>query len=73
VRVVRACGICGTDAAFVRWEGPGKLAGPGKIGVAVGKVIYKYKVGKHFDMAITPPACPSPAAGPDRRRGRPGV
>jgi transposase len=31
----------------------GKLAGAGKIGVAVGKVINKYKTGKHFDVAIT--------------------
>jgi len=31
----------------------GKLAGAGKIGVAVGKVINKYKAGKHFDVAIT--------------------
>ncbi len=30
----------------------GKLAGPGKIGVRVGKVIGKYKVGKHFDLDI---------------------
>ena len=30
----------------------GKLAGAAKIGVAVGKVINKYKVGKHFDVAI---------------------
>jgi hypothetical protein len=31
----------------------GRLAGAGKIGVAVGKVINKYKTGKHFDVAIT--------------------
>jgi hypothetical protein len=31
----------------------GKLAGAGKTGVAVGKVINKYKTGKHFDVAIT--------------------
>jgi hypothetical protein len=30
----------------------GKLEGAAKIGVAVGKVINKYKVGKHFDVAI---------------------
>jgi len=30
----------------------GKLDGAAKIGVAVGKVINKYKVGKHFDVAI---------------------
>jgi hypothetical protein len=31
----------------------GKLAGAGKIGVAAGKVINKYKTGKHLDVAIT--------------------
>jgi Transposase DDE domain len=31
----------------------GKLAGAGEIGVAVGKVISKYKTGKHFDITIT--------------------
>ena len=31
----------------------GKLAGAGAIGVAAGKVISKYKTGKHFDLAIT--------------------
>jgi hypothetical protein len=31
----------------------GRLAGAGKIGVAVGKVITRYKTGKHFDVAIT--------------------
>ena len=31
----------------------GKLAGAGEIGVAVGKVISKYKTGKHFDLTIT--------------------
>jgi hypothetical protein len=31
----------------------GRLAGAGKIGVAVGKVINKYKTAKHFDVAIT--------------------
>ena len=31
----------------------GRLAGADKIGVAVGKVINKYKVGKHFDYQIT--------------------
>jgi hypothetical protein len=31
----------------------GKLAGAGDIGVAVGKVISKYKTGKHFQVAIT--------------------
>src|SRR5690348_14355076 len=30
----------------------GKLDGAAKIGVAVGKVINKYRVGKHFDVAI---------------------
>ncbi len=31
----------------------GKLTGASKIGVAAGKIISKYKVGKHFDLAIT--------------------
>src|SRR5450755_1942497 len=31
----------------------GKLTGAGKIGVAVGKVISRYKTGKHFDLTIT--------------------
>jgi hypothetical protein len=31
----------------------GKLTGAGEIGVAVGKVIGKYKTGKHFDVVIT--------------------
>src|SRR6266516_4975635 len=31
----------------------GKLAGAGAIGVAAGKVISKYKTGKHFDLTIT--------------------
>jgi hypothetical protein len=31
----------------------GKLASAGEIGVAVGKVISKYKTGKHFDITIT--------------------
>jgi len=31
----------------------GRLAGAGKIGVEAGKVINKYKTGKHFDVAIT--------------------
>jgi hypothetical protein len=31
----------------------GKLADAGAIGVAVGKVISKYKTGKHFDITIT--------------------
>ena len=31
----------------------GKLAGAGQIGIALGKVINKYKMGKHFDVAIT--------------------
>ncbi len=31
----------------------GRLAGAGKIGVAVGKVITRYKTAKHFDIAIT--------------------
>ena len=31
----------------------GRLAGAGKIGIETGKVINKYKTGKHFDVAIT--------------------
>ena len=31
----------------------GRLAGAAKIGVEAGKVINKYKTGKHFDVAIT--------------------
>ncbi|HEX6527926.1 MAG TPA: IS1634 family transposase [Streptosporangiaceae bacterium] len=31
----------------------GRLAGAAKIGVEVGKVINKYKTGKHFELAIT--------------------
>jgi hypothetical protein len=31
----------------------GRLAGAAKIGIEVGKVISKYKMGKHFDVAIT--------------------
>jgi hypothetical protein len=31
----------------------GRLAGAGKIGVAVGKEINKYKTAKHLDVAIT--------------------
>jgi hypothetical protein len=31
----------------------GRLTGAGAIGVAVGKVISKYKTGKHFEVAIT--------------------
>jgi transposase len=31
----------------------GKLAGADKIGIAAGKVINRYKMGKHFDVAIT--------------------
>jgi hypothetical protein len=31
----------------------GRLAGAAKIGVEAGKVISKYKTGKHFDVAIT--------------------
>ena len=31
----------------------GKLTGAGEIGVAVGKVISKYKTGKHFEITIT--------------------
>ena len=35
------------------WARAERLAGAGKIGVAAGKVINKYKTGKHFDVAIT--------------------
>jgi len=31
----------------------GRLAGAARIGVEVGKVVNKYKTGKHFDLAIT--------------------
>ena len=31
----------------------GRLAGAARIGVKAGKVITKYKIGKHFDLAIT--------------------
>src|SRR5215469_16821212 len=31
----------------------GRLAGAAKIGVEAGKIINKYKTGKHFDLAIT--------------------
>ena len=31
----------------------GRLRGADKIGIRVGKVVAKYKVGKHFDLAIT--------------------
>ena len=34
----------------------GRLAGADKIGVAVGKVIDKYKMGKHFDYPSPTPA-----------------
>ena len=39
----------------------GRLAGAGPIGVEVGKVISKYKTGKHFDVTITDTALPRPA------------
>ena len=32
---------------------PGRLSGAAKIGVEAGKVVNKYKMGKHFDVAIT--------------------
>ena len=31
----------------------GRLAGADKIGISIGKVIGKYKMGKHFDVTIT--------------------
>ena len=51
----------------------GRLAGADKIGVAVGKVINKHKVGKHFDYTDHrhQPGHPTPPR-PDRRRSRPG-
>ena len=51
----------------------GRLAGAAAIGVEVGKVISKYKTGKHFDLTITDTSLTvEPQPGPDRRRGRPG-
>ena len=51
----------------------GRLAGAAAIGVEVGKVISKYKTGKHFEVTITDDSLTvDPPAGPDRRRGRPG-
>ena len=51
----------------------GKLAGAAPIGVEVGKVISRYKTGKHFAVTITEDSLTRrPQAGPDRRRGRPG-
>jgi hypothetical protein len=43
----------------------GKLAGAGPIGVEVGKVISRYKTGKHFEIAITEDSL-SVARRPDR-------
>jgi len=40
----------------------GRLTGAGPIGVEVGKVISRYKTGKHFTVTITIPASPSPAS-----------
>ena len=47
----------------------GRLHGAGEIGVEVGKVITRYKTGKHFAVTITDhhPGR-RPQAGPDRRR-----
>ena len=51
----------------------GRLTGAGPIGIEVGKVISKYKTGKHFEVTITDTSLTvDPQAGPDRRRGRPG-
>ena len=36
----------------------GRLEGADRIGVRVGKVVGKYKVGKHFDIAIEDASCP---------------
>jgi hypothetical protein len=40
-------------APIITRAAAGKLTGAGKIGVAVGKVISRYKTGKHFDLTIT--------------------
>ncbi len=40
-------------AALTARVAAGKLTGAGPIGVAVGKVISKYKTGKHFEVTIT--------------------
>src|SRR5215831_2083933 len=40
-------------AALIARVQAGRLAGAAKIGVEVGKVVNKYKTGKHFDVAIT--------------------
>jgi Transposase DDE domain len=40
-------------AALIARVQAGRLAGAARIGVEVGKVINKYKTGKHFDVAIT--------------------
>jgi hypothetical protein len=40
-------------AALTARVAAGRLAGAARIGVEVGKVINKYKTGKHFDLAIT--------------------
>ncbi len=47
----------------------GRLHGAGEIGVEVGKVITRYKTGKHFAVTITDHSLAvDPQAGPDRRR-----
>ena len=51
----------------------GTLAGAGEIGIAVGKVIDKHKMGKHFHTTITDTSLHLPSRpGPHRRRSRPG-
>ena len=51
----------------------GRLRGAGEIGVEVGKVITRYKTGKHFEVTITDDSLAiERLAGPDRRRGCPG-
>ena len=47
-------------------------AGRRRIGVAVGKVITRYKTGKHFAVTITDTTLTIERRGSDRRRGRPG-
>ena len=50
----------------------GTLAGAGKIGIAVGKAIGKYKMGKHFHTTITDTSFTYPSRpGRHRRRSRP--
>ena len=51
----------------------GKLTGAGPIGIEVGKVISKYKTGKHFQIMITDDSLMAiPQAGPNQCGSRPG-